>query len=114
MNRRAMSINTIDEVPDSNWFTNRIISGRPMTVEKSPKGPTRRPVRPGKWTITSGKSDGVTPGFTILDAKGDRWFIKFDPPKWREMATGAEVRDQAVHAVASPRTTSPASSAKTS
>ena len=25
MNRRAMSINTIDEVPDSSWFTNRII-----------------------------------------------------------------------------------------
>src|SRR5688500_14162685 len=25
MNRRAMSINTIDEVPDSSWFTNRIL-----------------------------------------------------------------------------------------
>ena len=45
----------------------------------------------GQWTLASGKSDGVTPGFTILDAAGDRWFIKFDPPKWREMASGAEV-----------------------
>src|SRR5688572_2589618 len=92
MNRRAMSINTIDEVPDSNWFTNRIIGTRPMTVEEVAKGPdTATGPAPGKWTITSGKSDVVTPGFTILDAKGDRWFIKFDPPKWREMATGAEV-----------------------
>ena len=39
MNRRAMSINTIDEVPDSNWFTNRIIGTRPMTVEEIAKGP---------------------------------------------------------------------------
>ena len=41
--------------------------------------------------MASGKSDGITPGFTILDTAGDRWFIKFDPPKWREMASGAEV-----------------------
>jgi hypothetical protein len=92
MNRRAMSINTIDEVPDSSWFTNRIIGSRPMTVEDVAKGPdTADGPAPGKWTIASGKSDGITPGFTILDAKGDRWFIKFDPPKFRELATGAEV-----------------------
>jgi len=91
MNRRAMSINTIDEVPDSNWFTNRIIGPTPMTVDEVAKGPDTAGPAPGKWTIASGKSDGVTPGFTILDSRGDRWFIKFDPPKWREMATGAEV-----------------------
>jgi hypothetical protein len=92
MNRRAMSINTIDEVPDSSWFTNRIIGSRSMTVEDVTKGPdTASGPAAGKWTVVSGKSDGVTPGFTIVDAAGDRWFIKFDPPKWREMATGAEV-----------------------
>jgi hypothetical protein len=92
MNRRAMSINTIDEVPDSSWFTNRIISGKPMSVADVAKGPdVGTGPAPGKWTLASGKSDGITPGFTILDSKGDRWFIKFDPPKWREMASGAEV-----------------------
>ena len=92
MNRRAMSINTIDEVPDSSWFTNRIISGTPMSVMDVARGPdTGKGPAPGKWTLASGKSDGITPGFTILDAAGDRWFIKFDPPKWREMASGAEV-----------------------
>ena len=92
MNRRALSINTIDEVPDSSWFTNRIIGSRPMSVEDVAKGPDTGdgPAR-GKWTIASGKSDGVTPGFTILDSEGERWFIKFDPPDWSEMATGAEV-----------------------
>jgi hypothetical protein len=91
MNRRALSINTIDEVPDSSWFTNRIGS-RPMTAEEVAKGPdTSTGPAPGQWTLASGKSDGITPGFTILDSAGERWFIKFDPPKWREMASGAEV-----------------------
>ncbi|HUE89758.1 MAG TPA: hypothetical protein VMO26_27085 [Vicinamibacterales bacterium] len=92
MNRRAMNVNTIDEVPDSSWFTNRIIGPTPMTVEDVARGPdTTSGPAAGAWTIVSGKSDGVTPGFTILDSTGERWFIKFDPPKWREMATGAEV-----------------------
>ena len=39
MNRRAMNINTIDEVSDSTWFTNRIIGGSPMTVDAVAKGP---------------------------------------------------------------------------
>src|SRR5205085_8621534 len=46
---------------------------------------------PGKWTVTSSKSDGVTPGFTITDTRGERWFLKFDPPGYRGMATGTEV-----------------------
>jgi hypothetical protein len=92
MNRRAMSINTIDEVPDSSWFTNRIIGGAPMSAADVARGPdTGNGPAPGKWTLASGKSDGITPGFTILDSKGDRWFIKFDPPNWREMASSAEV-----------------------
>lgn len=91
MNRRAMSINTIDEVPDSAWFTNRILGGT-MSVDDVAKGPdTGNGPAPGKWMVSSGKSDGVTPGFTITDTAGARWFIKFDPPDWREMASGAEV-----------------------
>jgi hypothetical protein len=91
MTRRALSINTIDEVPDSSWFTNRIGS-RAMTPADVARGPdTGTGPAPGAWTITSGKSDGVTPGFTVLDSAGVRWFIKFDPPKWQEMASGAEV-----------------------
>jgi len=92
MDRRAMSINTIDEVPDSSWFTNRIIGGTPLTLADVEKGrDTGTGPAPGKWTVVSGKSDGITPGFTILDSAGDRWFIKFDPPNYRELASGAEV-----------------------
>ena len=39
----------------------------------------------------SAKSDGVTPGFTIRDTADQLWFVKFDPPGWRAMATGSEI-----------------------
>lgn len=92
MNRRAMSINTIDEVPDSSWFTNRILGGARLTADDVARGPnTGEGPAPGKWLVSAGKSDGITPGFTIIDSAGDRWFIKFDPPDWREMMSGAEV-----------------------
>jgi hypothetical protein len=41
--------------------------------------------------VTASKSDGVTPGFTITDATGERWFLKFDAPGHPGMATGTEV-----------------------
>jgi hypothetical protein len=88
---RARNVNTVDEVPDSAWFTNR--AGRqPLTVQDVMRGPnvTDGPL-PGTWTVTSAKTDGVTPGFTVKDTAGTRWFIKFDPPGYRAMATGTEV-----------------------
>ena len=36
--RRAVNVNTLDEVPDSTWFTNRI-GRRPMTTAEVVKGP---------------------------------------------------------------------------
>jgi hypothetical protein len=89
--RRALNINTIDEVPDSSWFTNRA-GTRPLSAEEVGRGPdTTTGPAPGKWTVVSGKSDGITPGFTIRDAAGIIWFIKFDPESNPEMATGAEM-----------------------
>lgn len=88
---RAMNVNTVDEVPDSNWFTNRA-GRRIMTADEIAKGPnTTSGPADGPWRVTSSKSDGVTPGFTVKDAGGQTWFIKFDPPGHRGMATGTEV-----------------------
>ncbi len=90
-NRRAMNVNTIDEVPDSSWFTNRI-GHHVVSVDDIARGPNESgPPAPGKWTVVSGKSDGITPGFTIRDSADVLWFIKFDPPSNPEMATGAEM-----------------------
>ena len=89
--RRALNVNTADEVPDSSWFTNRA-GARTLPADEVRRGPdTTNGPAPGKWTVVSGKSDGITPGFTIRDTAGITWFIKFDPPSNPEMATGAEV-----------------------
>ena len=90
-NVRAQNVNTVDEVPDSTWFTNRL-GTRSMTVDELLKGPdTTNGPAPGNWTVISAKNDGVTPGFTVRDAQGTVWFLKFDPPGHRGMATGTEV-----------------------
>ncbi len=88
---RAMNVNTLDEVPDSSWFTNRI-GAKPMTVDEIVRGPDRGTgPAPGPWTIVSGKTEGITPGMTIRDSTGQIYFVKFDPPSNPEMASGAEV-----------------------
>ena len=88
--QHADSVNTIDEVPDSSWFTNRA-GTRPITVEEMQRGPSDdRGATPGTWTV-SRKANGVSPGFTITDERNRRYFVKFDPPGYPELGTGAEV-----------------------
>ena len=88
---RAQNLNTVDEVPDSNWFTNRI-GTRAITVDELLRGPdTVDGPASGNWTVIAAKNDGVTPGFRVRDAAGQVWFLKFDPPGYRGMATGTEV-----------------------
>ena len=89
--KRAENVNTIGEVPDSSWFTNRMGRQR-MTVADLARGPdTGRGPAPGPWTVLARKSEGVTPGFTMQDTSGEIYWIKFDPESNPEMASGAEV-----------------------
>jgi hypothetical protein len=89
--RPAMNVNSIDLVPDSSWFTNRIGSRR-MSLDEIAQGPNTVPEpTSGPWTVVAGKVDGVTPGLQLTDAAGRRFFVKFDPPSNPEMASGAEV-----------------------
>jgi hypothetical protein len=84
---RAQNINTVDEVPDSSWFTNRIGS-RPLTSEELVRGANvGAPPDPSKWTLIREKTSGVHPGFTARDGKGETWFLEFDPPYFAEGAT---------------------------
>ena len=86
---RARNVNTIDEVPDSSWFTNRILA-RPLTLEELSRGPlTGSGPAPGHWSVVSPKLAGFAPGFTMLDSRGDRWFVSFDAAGHPEAATGA-------------------------
>ncbi|HET9888029.1 MAG TPA: hypothetical protein VFR10_10995 [bacterium] len=76
----AANINTLGEVPNSTWFTNRI-GLFPVSLEEAARGPGEGdgPDTSGVWTVVSAKTEGVTPGFNIKDPKGDTYLIKFDP-----------------------------------
>jgi hypothetical protein len=90
---RALNVNTIDEVPDSSWFTNRI-GQRSMTIEEIVRGPDSVPsISIDTWVVSSGKSSGVQPGFRMIDPTrpSQTYQIEFDPPSNPEMATGAEM-----------------------
>jgi hypothetical protein len=89
MNVPAQNVNTIDEVPDSSWFTNRILA-RSLSIEEAAHGPlTGTGPAPGVWTITRPKSSGFSPGFTMRDVRGDVWFVSFDAKDHPEAASGA-------------------------
>ena len=88
-NVRAKNINTVDEVPDSNWFTNRI-GTRALSIDEAVRGPLAGagPV-PGTWSVIRAKQAGFAPGFTIQDEKKETWFVSFDAAGHPEAATGA-------------------------
>jgi hypothetical protein len=88
---RAGNVNTIDEVPDSSWFVNRI-GRRTLSAAELVRGPDRfESISLKGWKVSGGKSSGLQPGFRMTDPSGQLYQIEFDPPSNPEMATGAEV-----------------------
>ena len=94
---RAVNVNTVDEVPDSTWFTNRI--GRtPISIEDLVRGPNQLDIQNiDDWPIVQEKSSGITPGYRVTDPSGHLYQVKFDPPDNPEMASGAEVIGAAIY-----------------
>jgi hypothetical protein len=86
---RARNVNTVDEVPDSNWFTNRI-GARPLSIAEAVQGPlSGTGPAPGTWSVVRPKEAGFAPGFTMTDPTGETWFVSFDAKGFPEAATGA-------------------------
>ena len=86
---RAQNVNTIDEVPDSGWFTNRILA-RPIPLAELVRGPnTLDDDAPRAGVVTGLKSAGAAPGFVGRTGDGDLWFVTFDAAGHPEAATGA-------------------------
>lgn len=88
----AENVNTLGEVPDSSWFTNRM-GRRFMSVEELVRGPNQlqSPDLSRLWAVVKAKTEGTTPGFTIQDGLGETYFIKFDPTNYPQLATSTEV-----------------------
>jgi len=89
---RAVNVNTLGEVPDSSWFTNRM-GARLLAIEELVRGPLQGegPDMSRPWTVIRGKSGGISPGFTMRDARGDVYFIKLDPEGFPNLSTAADV-----------------------
>ena len=89
---RAVNVNTVGEVPDSSWFTNRM-GTREMSVEELVRGPDTLdgPDVGGTVTVIAGKTAGVTPGFTIKDGRGEVFFVKVDPKDHPHLVSAADV-----------------------
>jgi hypothetical protein len=85
-------VNTLGEVPDNSWYTNRHYKRR-LSIEELVRGPgdQNAPDTSGPLTVVSAKTEGVTPGFLMEDARGRLYNVKFDPLKNPEMATSADV-----------------------
>ena len=88
----AQNVNTLDEVPDSSWFTNRHGRQR-MSIADLVRGPDTSdgPDMSTPWRVFRSKIGGLTPGVQIIDGRGDRYVIKFDPVGVPELSSAAEV-----------------------
>ena len=89
---RAMNINTVDEVPDSTWFLNRI-GRKEIPLPDLVRGPdtTPGPISMEGWVIFRDKGAGIQPGFRMIDRSGQIYQLEVDPPDYPELATGAEL-----------------------
>ena len=95
--QRALDVNSIGEVPDSTWFTNRI-GMYELSVEDVRRGPAedQGPEAFTPWTIVGTKVGGVSPGFLIKDRRGVKYLLKFDAKGYPEYETAADVIVQRV------------------
>jgi hypothetical protein len=96
---RAVNVNTLDEVPDSSWFTNRIGRGQ-MSVADIARGPDRvERLDIEEWIVTDDKGPaGFQPGFRAVDARDSRpiserqvYQLELDTEKYPDLATSAEM-----------------------
>ena len=90
--KEAYNVDAFDGVPNSSWFINRNAHRR-VAIEEIVRGPDTcdGPDTSDVWTVIRAKAEGVTPGFTIEDRRGDKYVIKFDPPGCLGANSGSEV-----------------------
>jgi hypothetical protein len=94
---KAMNVNTLDEVPDSSWFTNRM-GRRPMTIAEIERGPDIvSSLDITDWVIIRDKgAAGFQPGFRAYDARDTgevkQWYqLEGDTEDYPELASGSEI-----------------------
>ena len=94
--REAVDVNSMDEVPDSSWFTNRI-GAKPMTLAEldvgrcSPDTLLDGSKAPdGSWIIDKGKEEGATDGFRVTVPGKGHYLFKADDADEPERGSAAQ------------------------
>ncbi len=87
----ALNVTRFDDVVSSAWFEHRN-GQRRMTPEEVARGSTTvGPDTSRTLTVIAGKSEGISPGFTVRDASGTTFLFKFDPKGNLHLASAAGV-----------------------
>jgi hypothetical protein len=102
----AANVNSLDEVPDSAWFTNRL-GVRPMATEELTLGACDPSLlldpqssADGTWVIDKGKANGSSAGFRVNIAGKGKYLFKSDAGARPERPSAASVIGAAAyHAV---------------
>lgn len=104
LDREAVNVNALDEVPSSSWFTNRLsrstlspdVVARGACEDERPDIPGVDDDVHGPFTITRGKPDGSTRGFFVRDVDGRTYLMKPDGELQPERGSAAEAIGAAV------------------
>jgi len=88
-NGPAGDVNAMDEIPSSSWFTPRLgyreVTPGELLHGVEVIGPPQPPV-----TVIDAKPEG-NPGFIVLDARGEKYVLKFDPPEFPGIETTTDL-----------------------
>jgi len=100
----AVNVNSLDEVPDSAWFTNRI-GAHAVGVEELVRGACKPALildpdgsADGTWLIDHGKTDGSSPGFRVNVPGKGKYLFKSEPPDQPERPSAASAIGAATYA----------------
>jgi len=102
----AVNVNSLDEVPDSSWFTSRI-AAHPMSTEELARGACRpeqildpEEFADGTWIIDHGKDNGSSPGFRVSIPGKGKYLLKGEPTDQPERPSAASVIGAAAYEAA--------------
>ncbi|HEX4447993.1 MAG TPA: hypothetical protein VH044_14695 [Polyangiaceae bacterium] len=102
----ATNANSLDEVADSAWFTNRL-GVQPLTDAELLNGACTSSqlmldttnIPDGTWVIDKGKQNGSSPGFRIKIPGKGKYLLKVDDPTPERPSAAAVIGALAYHAV---------------
>jgi hypothetical protein len=101
----AVNVNSLDEVPDSAWFTGRL-GARPFALDELRRGacqpeqlldPDR--AADGDWLIDKGKANGASEGFRVKIPGQGKYLFKSDAPVYERPSAASVIGAAAYHAV---------------